>query len=92
MPLALTDQQLSLVTQAASLIAPAARDAFLRSVASVLGSSEHPSDSAVIRALRFVLAERGVAVGERYFTETRNRGGDRGGEGSLAASAGRHRA
>jgi hypothetical protein len=51
LPLALTDGQLSQVTQAASLIAPAARDGFLRSVASVLGGRERPSDGAVTRAL-----------------------------------------
>jgi predicted ATPase len=28
---------------------------------------DHPSDSEVIRALCFILSERGVAVGEHYF-------------------------
>lgn len=68
MPLALTDAQLATVTEAAALLPPAARDHFLRSVAAVLGDSEQrPSDSAVMRALCSVLAERGVAVGKQFF-------------------------
>jgi hypothetical protein len=61
MPLALTDAQLATVTGAAALLPPAARDNFLRSVAGALGPN--PTDAAVQRALRFVLSERGVAVG-----------------------------
>jgi hypothetical protein len=49
------------------LIAPAARDGFLRSVAAVLGSDDHPSDGAVMRALSLVLSERGVAAGKQLF-------------------------
>ena len=68
MPLALTDAQLSTVTEAAALLRPVERDDFLRSVAAVLGDSDDLSDAAVIRALLFVLAERGVAVGKAFFT------------------------
>ena len=73
MPLALTDQQLSIVTDAAALLPPAARDAFLRSVAAVLGSDDHPSDGAVMRALSLVLSERGVAVGKQFFRDGHRR-------------------
>jgi hypothetical protein len=48
----------------------------------------------VIRALCFVLSERGVAVGERYFAvgQTRDvQGGNHGGTGPLAANTGRTR-
>jgi hypothetical protein len=63
MPLSLNDAQLKQVMSAAALLSPAARDGFLRSVAAVLGGRERPTDSEVISATRFVLAERGVAVG-----------------------------
>ena len=62
MPLALTDAQLSAITAATALLPPAARDNFLRSVAAQLTGAP-PTDGAVLAALRFVLSERGVAVG-----------------------------
>jgi hypothetical protein len=40
-------------------------------VAAVLGSDNHPSDGAVMRALSLVLSERGEAVGDQYFTSIR---------------------
>ncbi len=54
------------MTEAAALLPPVSRDGFLRSVAAVL-DCEHPSDGEVLRALRFVLSERGVAVGKLFF-------------------------
>ena len=62
MPLALTDAQLSAITAAAAPLPPAERDNFLRSVAAQLTGAP-PIDGAVLAALRFVLSERGVAVG-----------------------------
>jgi hypothetical protein len=56
----LTDQ--AAVTDAAALLPPPARDNFLRSVAAQL-ASPRPTDGQVLAALRFVLSERGVAVG-----------------------------
>ena len=68
-----SDYQLSMVTEAAALLPPATRDGFLRSVASVLGGRERPSDGALTRALCFVLAERGVAVGRQFFLDGHRR-------------------
>ena len=68
MPLSLSDSQLKSVTEAASLLSPLLRDNFLRSVASVLGSNTRPTDGEVQRALRFVLSQRGVAVGRQYYS------------------------
>jgi hypothetical protein len=59
MPLSLTDHQLAAVTDAAALLPP---HNFLRSVAAQL-ASPRPTDGQVLAALRFVLSERGVAVG-----------------------------
>lgn len=53
-PLALTDFQLELVRSAAASLPPAARDAFLRNVASHLGSE--PGDDAVQIAVDAALA------------------------------------
>jgi hypothetical protein len=63
----------------------------MRSVAAVFNNNP-PSDSEVIRALCFVLSERGVAVGERYFAvgQTRDRGGNHD-TGPLAAGTRRTR-
>jgi hypothetical protein len=92
MPLALTDKQLHQVMQAAAPMPPGDRDGFMRSVAAVF-TSEHPSDNEVIRALCFVLSERGVAVGERYFAvgQTRDGGGNHGSTGPVAAGKGNTR-
>jgi hypothetical protein len=60
MTLALTDQQLALLQNAAALIPPHDRQSFLRSVANRLPSS--PSDDDVAVALRLVLSGRGLAV------------------------------
>ena len=62
MPLSLTDAQLATVTKAAKLLPSSARDNFLRSVAAQM-TSPRPTDGEVLAALRFVLSERGVAVG-----------------------------
>jgi hypothetical protein len=91
MPLSLTDKQLATVTDAASLIAPAARDGFLRSVAAVLGSDDHPSDGAVMRALSLVLSERGVAVGKQFFRGGHHGDTSRSAHRSTAAVDGRGR-
>jgi hypothetical protein len=63
MPLSLTDSQLKAVTDAAALLPPAQRPDFLRSIAAVLGAYSIPTDREVEKALAFVLAPRGVAVG-----------------------------
>jgi hypothetical protein len=70
MPLSLTDAQLATVMRAAALLPPLARGGFLHSVAAVLGERERPSDGDVVWAARFVLSERGVAVG-CFFNERR---------------------
>jgi hypothetical protein len=92
MPLSLTDRQLRQVMTAAALMPPGDRDGFMRGVAAVF-NSDHPRDNEVIRALCFVLSERGVAVGERYFAvgQTRDvRGGSHDAR-PLAAGTGRTR-
>ena len=67
MPLALTDAQLKQVMEAASLIAPALRDDFLRHLATKLGDAHGLSDPRLAYALCEVLGQRGVAVGRRFF-------------------------
>jgi hypothetical protein len=68
---ALSDAQLALVAQAANLLPPPSREYFFESVASVLSNkSAQPSNYDVVRALRFVLAGRGVAVGRELLEVT----------------------
>jgi hypothetical protein len=67
MPLALSDQQLQQVTQAAGLLSPPQRDGFLRSVAGRLAGITRPTSAQLTDALCFVLSERGVAIGRRAF-------------------------
>jgi hypothetical protein len=67
MPLALSDQQLQQVTQAAGLLSPPARDGFLRSVAGRLAGITRPTNAQLTDALSFVLSARGIAVGRRAF-------------------------
>jgi hypothetical protein len=72
---ALTDAQLALVTQAANLLPLPSREYFFESVARVLSerSPGNPSDNEVARALRFILAGRGVAVGRELLEVTSNK-------------------
>jgi hypothetical protein len=67
MPLAFSDQQLGMVTEAATLLPPHARDHFLRSVAGRLDGITRPTDGQLDAVLCEVLAQRGVAVGRRAF-------------------------
>jgi hypothetical protein len=60
--LSLNDQQLKLVTDAAALVLPQHRDAFLRSIALRLEGHERPSDDQLAAALTFVLSGRGISV------------------------------
>jgi hypothetical protein len=53
---------MALVMDAVSLLPPASRTGFLESVVAVLGDHQRPPDAAVSRALKFILAERGVSV------------------------------
>jgi hypothetical protein len=52
---------------AASLIAPAARDDFLRHLAAQLGDAHKPSDARLTLVICDTLAQRGVAVGRQFF-------------------------
>ena len=65
MPLALTDTQLKQVMAAASLIAPAARDAFLRHLAAQLGDAH--KDARLTFVICETLAQHGLAVGRSFF-------------------------
>jgi hypothetical protein len=63
MPLALTDDQMTLITVAAGLLAPQQRGTFLRSVAGrldAMGAGDVPTDSEIRAACFFVLETRGV--------------------------------
>jgi hypothetical protein len=60
--LALTDQQLTLVTEAAGLFSPPRRDLFLRSVAARLADIQNPSDAQVETAVHFVLNTYGIST------------------------------
>jgi hypothetical protein len=62
MPLALSNQQLNLVTRASQLLPPSRRDNFLRSIASRLDGAAHPSDSQIEAAINFILSVGGVSV------------------------------
>jgi hypothetical protein len=72
-PLALTDQQLNLVTRAAGMITEHDRDLFLRSIANRIGDLAHPSDHDIQDALDFVLNNRGVVGGVKAFAIRHNR-------------------
>jgi hypothetical protein len=60
--LSLNDRQMKLVTDAAALVLPQHRDAFLRSIALRLEGHERPSDDQLAAALTFVLSAKGVSV------------------------------
>ena len=60
--LALSDQQLALVMQAAALLPPPRRDDFMRSVASRLSDIARPSDHELGDAVQFILSTRGVSA------------------------------
>ena len=59
----LSDEQLDLVTHAASMIPVHDRDFFLRSVANRIGDLARPSDDAVREAIDLVLNCRGIVGG-----------------------------
>jgi hypothetical protein len=66
-PMALTDHELKLVSQAASLLQPYQRDVFMRNVAAVFtksGDMEH--------ALRAALGGFGIAVGRNALNQGRS--------------------
>ena len=69
--LALTDTQLEQVKQAATLLPPHDRDAFLRLVANRLDYTRQqrggPTDGDVAGALAYVLGLRGLAAGTHTF-------------------------
>jgi hypothetical protein len=66
--LSLSDKQLRLVMDSASLIPVSQRDGFLRSIAGRLCDLPYqPSLADVEEAIRFVLACRGVAIGKDHF-------------------------
>ena len=60
--LALTDQQLKLVTQGARFIPPEVRDFYLRKVSDTLGNIKQPSDADVYKAVSDVLTSVRVPV------------------------------
>ena len=84
--LSLTDAQLKQVMVAAGLIAPAARDDFLRHLAAQLEGALL-SDARLSFVLHETLAQHGLAVGRGYF----RKGGDHGSR-AVAHGEGRHRA
>jgi hypothetical protein len=61
-PLSLSDQQMQRVTAAAALLAPSARDNFLRSIANRLCELASPTDADVAAAVNFVLSTRGIST------------------------------
>jgi hypothetical protein len=67
MILSLDDGQMASVRQAAALLAPPRRDAFLRAVANFL--PEHPSDFQVLAAVLSVLETEGVSAGPAALAE-----------------------
>jgi hypothetical protein len=68
MMLALTDNQLGMIMQAAALVGPDDRQKFLRSVASQL-TSQQPSDPELAAALVWILQNRSISVGPELFLE-----------------------
>jgi hypothetical protein len=72
-PLALTDNQMDLVTRAAALLPLHDRCRFLQSIANRIGDVAHPSDDAIQDAVDFVLNCRGVAGGVAALTRNPTR-------------------
>jgi hypothetical protein len=72
-PLSLSDTQLSLVQQAATLLSPGRRDGFLRSIANRLCTLPHPTDHDVQDAVNVVLGRHGIAGGTQAFTNQKQR-------------------
>jgi hypothetical protein len=68
MPLALTDNQLDLVTRAAALLPLHDRDHFLRSISNRIGDVANPDDTAVQDTVAFVLNCGGIGGGHAAFT------------------------
>jgi hypothetical protein len=60
--MALTDDQMNQVKQAAALLPVGSRDLFLRSVAGRLSDSAAPTDHEVAAAINLVLSCRGVST------------------------------
>jgi len=73
MPLSLSDQQLALVQQAASMIPVHDRCHFLRSIANRIGDIAHPSDDDIREAVDLVLNCRGIAGGADAFVTRSNK-------------------
>jgi hypothetical protein len=65
--MALADQELKLVSEAASLLQPAQRDTFVRNVAALFASSNDLPHS-----IRGALGGFGIAVGRNAFKERRS--------------------
>jgi hypothetical protein len=66
--LSLNDSQMGSVRQAAALLAPPRRDAFLRAVANFL--PEHPTDFQVLAAVLSVLETEGISAGPQALAES----------------------
>jgi hypothetical protein len=71
--LSLTDQQLDLVKQAATMVPVPDRDNFLRSVAAQLTQRRPPTDTDLAAAIAFVLEGRGTSVGRSMFLSNQPR-------------------
>jgi hypothetical protein len=75
-PLSLSDQQLSLVQQAAGLLPTHDRCQFLRSIANRLGTA-NPTDGDIRDAIDFVLTCRGMGGGHQAFIQPKQAKGYR---------------
>jgi len=67
-PLSLSDIQLNLIQQASSLLAPQARDSFLRSICNRLDNVADPTDHDISTAINFVLGCQ-IGGGPRAFIQ-----------------------